>query len=155
MTSLLQSPFVLPKDFDPIEAHAGRFTLQRKSGRDVMIDELVTAWLASDWHYKLSPERAQPGNETVVVIATCAIDYRVSQRRSFLGGEAAGHEIVFYDDERGIELRLIAPAENNRTAEFDYKPLERLADALIKLGVVQPLGVDETISGDRLSEARS
>lgn len=155
MATPLQSPFVLPKDFDPAEAHAGRFTLERRSGRDVMIDDLVAAWLKSDWTYKLSPERAQPGNETVIVIATCAADYRVSQRRSFLGGEPAGHEIVFYDDERGIELRLIAPAENNRAAEFDHKPLERLADALIRLGIVQRLGVDETISGDRLSEVRS
>lgn len=155
MATPLQSPFVLPKDFDVTEAHAGRFTLERRSGRDVMIDELVAAWLKSDWTYKLSPERAQSGNETVVVIATCVADYRVSQRRSFLGGESAEHEIVFYDDERGIELRLIAPAENNRAAEFDHRPLERLADALIRLDVVQPLGLDEAIRGDRLSQVRS
>lgn len=155
MATPLQSPFVIPADLDALDAHAGRFTLQRRSGRDVMIDELVASWLASDWTYKLSPQRAQPGNETVVVVAICGADRRVSQRRSFLGGEPAGHEIAFYDDERGIELRLIAPAENNRAAEFDHKPLERLADALIRLGIVQRLGLDETISGDRLSEVRS
>jgi hypothetical protein len=124
--------------------------------RDAEIRDLVSRWIAAEWTWTMEPAaRLRSGTLSVTVEMESAFDVRIRNRFVFRAGSLDHQEIVCEDLERGVYLVVSAPSPANREADFDHAALHRLADAMIGMGIVQPLGAEEKLAGDRLSEVRS
>ncbi|CAM5397139.1 hypothetical protein AFEL58S_01975 [Afipia felis] len=125
--------------------------------RDAQVADLVNRWMAAEWTWSLDPSlrKTAPGSTTVQLETVSQFDSRIRHRFSFKHGDLLFQEIVCDDEARGVFLVVSIPQAANRDDHFDHAPLHRLADAMIGMGIEQPLGVAEKIAGDRISELRS
>lgn len=127
------------------------------STRDAQVIDLVNRWMTAEWSWSLDPasRKTAPGGTSVQLETVCQFDSRIRHRFSFKHGDLEFQEIVCDDLPRGVFLVVSIPLAANRDDQFDHAPLHRLADAMIGMGIEQPLGVEEKIAGDRVSEVRS
>lgn len=113
------------------------------------VKDLVARWLGGGWQWYLE------GTHAVTLLAVSRLDPRITLKHHFDRGAYEESEIVLHDHERGVYFVVSDPPGENRDIGFGHAPLHRLADAMIAMDVVLPLGVAEKIAGDRISEVRS
>jgi hypothetical protein len=135
-----------PIDLDDFAAAIEANTLNARAAE---IADLVARWLAGGWSWHLE------GAKAVTLSAVSNFDPRITHKFHFDRGVFEESEIVCDDRERGLYLVVAPPPTDNRDVAFSPAPLHRLADAMIAMDVVMPLGVAEKIGGDRISEVRS
>lgn len=123
--------------------------LDTPNPRAAQVKDLVARWLDGGWQWYLE------GTQAVTLLAVSRFDPRITHKHHFDRGVFEESEIVLHDHERGLYFVVGDPPGDNRDIGFDHAPLHRLADAMIAMDVVQPLGVEEKIAGDRISEVRS
>lgn len=123
--------------------------------RDAQVLDLVNRWVTAEWSWSSLPSKAMSGGVSVRLDATLQMDTRICHSFLFKNADLSFQEIICHDEARGVYLVVSTPLATNRDDNFDHAPLHRLADAMIALGIEQPLGVAEKIAGDRVSEVRS
>lgn len=119
------------------------------NARAAGVEDLVARWLAGGWSWRLE------GSQAVTLSAVSKFDPRITHKYHFSRGVFEESEITLHDHERGLYFVVADPPGDNRDVGFGHAPLHRLADAMIAMDVAQPLGVEEKIAADRISEVRS
>lgn len=149
-----------PIDLDELATSAVASALNshptfRDGSKDGPRIDLVRRWMDSEWSWRFLPDRRDQrscGVGEIHIVAESLFDYRISQKYVFTSDDVVLREVLFLDDARGIELRIKPPPTANQAPGFRHAPWHRLADAVLRLGIVDQLGVEEQIVGHHISK---